>query len=270
MSKIFINPNIKYGSAEEIELVEKTRNLGAKVDPKNKVHLPLILTDKFDIEAMRNALYLELNGKKYRTGITAGFFSSTKGGKSYLMAETLKALEKEFDLVLIFSINISNPLFDSLRGKTNIMFFDKFKSDLVQKIHFINSEVDIDKRLSILCVLDDMIDNKEDATLKNMLITYRNANISSFLSSQAYSIVNKKARSNLNFVFLGKFNNNEAKIDIIDIYLSGNPEFTNNAIKTKTERRSMELIQYERDTKDHQFIICDNLNGEKLYLYKVV
>jgi hypothetical protein len=224
--------------------------------------------ENFNLNVVSEALEISTHGKKFKTGITAGFFGSTKSGKSYLLADTINKLNKMWDIIIIFSINIANPLFDILRNYSHIIFIDKFKPQLVETLHIINSSVDIDKRYSILCVLDDLIDDKENPILKNMLITYRNANISTFISSQAYSIVSKKARANLNFVFLGKFNNTEAKADIIDIYLSGNNKYMGDVGYRVKVKKDEELRKYEKMTKEHNFIVVDNLHDENIYKYR--
>jgi len=257
----------KISELEQKKGVEKTIIKGKLIKSElekstNKQH------EIFNINNISDALEIKSGNRRFRTGCTIGYFGSTKSGKSYLLSNTIEKLINSWDLIIIFSINISNPLFDNLRKYNHVIFIDKFKPALVETLHIINSSIDIDKRFSILCVLDDLIDDKENPILKNMLITYRNANISTFISSQAYSIVSKKARANLNFVFLGKFNNTEAKADIIDIYLSGNNKYMADVGYRVKAKKDEEMRKYEKMTQNNNFIVVNNLDDENIYSYK--
>lgn len=223
---------------------------------KSDTIINTIKYDEYNIEKMRDCLYMKYKNKEYRTGITAGIFGSTKSGKSYLLTNIIKTLENSFDIIILFTINASNIIFDDLRDNPKFLIFDSFNGRLVEKCHDINEALPRENRPSILFVLDDMIDGKNDKILRNMLMTYRNANLSTLICSQAYSIVNKQSRANMNFVFLGKFNNDESRRDIVSIYLNGNPKFHSSDTLKKNYVAEM-MTLYDVNTRNHKFIIVD-------------
>lgn len=68
-------------------------------------------------------------------------------------------------------------------------------------------------------LLDDIIDQRQDQTLAELILTLRNSNISSMVCLQYGNLLAKMSRSNVNNVLLFRFNNDEAIEVVIGQYL---------------------------------------------------
>jgi hypothetical protein len=214
---------------------------------------------EFDITAIKNALVLN-NGQK--TGTTIGIFGQSKySGKTTLLKKIIDTCRDEFDYIVLFTTNTEATIYDDLKKMINFKICHKFDPKIVNLFHKINTDTEKNKRLNVLFVLDDEIDNKNNSTLRNMILTYRNMNISTIICSQAYSIVNKQSRGNFNFIFLGKFITGEAMRDLINIYMdfSAFPALEG---ATKPVKEKALLNYYKEHTADYNFIVI-NSNDDK-------
>ena len=104
-------------------------------------------------------------------------------------------------------------------------------------------------------MLDDIIDVKFSALISNLILTYRNSNISSLISLQYPKLLNKSARANINNIILFNFNTDETIIDTIKLYLRNH--FNKLGFKTFDEQLSL----YKELTKNHGFIYLNTINN---------
>lgn len=231
---------------------------------KNKITVELgIEPETFDINKITQALKLN-NGDK--TGTTIGIFGQSKiAGKTTLLKKIINIAEKDFDFILLFTVNTSASIYEDLRAKKNVRVIYKFDPTIVNVFHKINGDIDIKNRLNVLFVLDDEIDSKLESTLRNMILTYRNMNISTVICSQAYSIVDKKSRGNFNFVFLGAFKTDEHIKDLVHIYLESFAP-----VEMPKKHKEVMLTKFYREkTKGYNFLVLDNVAEDyKLQIYK--
>jgi hypothetical protein len=191
-----------------------------------------------------------------KTGTTIGIFGQSKiAGKTTLLKEIIKLTHNQFDFILIFTINNQASVYDDLKKYKNVRVSYKFDPLIVNAMHKINSEINKKERLNILFILDDEIDSKLSNTLRNMILTFRNMNISTIICSQAYSIVDKKSRGNFNFVFLGRFTTDEHIKDLTDIYLSSLCPIDFG----KKHKQTVLTNFYREKTSDHRFLVINSL-----------
>jgi len=72
-----------------------------------------------------------------------------------------------------------------------------------------------------MAVIDDVPDKREDLEMKRLMTIYRNSRISCIVCAQTATMVNKMARSNINWVLLGRMNSSSEVERNIKDYLQG-------------------------------------------------
>lgn len=155
------------------------------------------------------------------TGQTIFLFGSSKSGKT----ELLKKLAYVFSFsdpeyaTIFYTPNAHAKTYNELQDyKKHMAIASHWIPELVLQQYKINRETK--NRYKFLNILDDCVDNKNDEVLKEMILTLRNSDISTILSIQDPVLVERMGRSSINYVFLMKFNNDEAIEKIIEKFLS--------------------------------------------------
>jgi len=82
--------------------------------------------------------------------------------------------------------------------------------------------------------MDDCVSEKtkSDDSIMQLYLTGRNWNISCIISSQVSTLISKKVRSNTDFVFIGKTNTPENRVNLCNTFLSSCVKMPD-SIKTK-------------------------------------
>jgi len=96
--------------------------------------------------------------------------------------------------------------------------------------------------------------------MKRLMTIYRNSRISSIVCAQTATMVNKMARSNINFVFLGRMNSSSEIERNIKDYLQG-------SLPT-TMKMTEKIRLYKEWTSDYKWIVLDQINGH-MFLTKL-
>lgn len=232
-------------------------------DEKKKIEKIQYDTEQFDLNRIKSALKTNSGDK---TGTTICMFGQSKvSGKTTLLKKIIEETHDNFDFIILFTVNTQAPVYKDLEKMNNVRICFRFEPKIVNLFHKINSEINIKERLSVLFVLDDEIDSKLNNTLRNMILTYRNMNISTVICSQSYSLVDKKSRGNFNFIFLGKFSSDEHIRDIVNIYLSSMVDID------VGKKRGTNMITnfYREKTQNHHFLVIDGTEDDfKVRIYK--
>jgi hypothetical protein len=208
------------------------------------------------------------DGKK-KSGSSFLYLASSKAGKSFLMAETLRRLnnklksvldEKPILTVMSNTLGLDKSMYKTLSTET---LFSEYSKELINEIAEIAKLTD--KKFSFIISLDDIIDQKNDNELKKLILTYRNLNIYSLIALQASSLFNKSNRGSINHIFIGRQNNAEVAIDAIEKFILGcYNEEEGSYIKGKAE----ELLDWlNKETNNHNFLYINMLTN-KIYKLK--
>ena len=102
-------------------------------------------------------------------------------------------------------------------------------------------------------IIDDVPDKREDPEMKRLMTIYRNSRISSIVCAQTATMVNKMARSNINYVLLGRMNSSSEIERNIKDYLQGH--------LPTTMKMTEKIRLYKEWTSDYKWICMDNVNG---------
>lgn len=159
---------------------------------------------------------------------------------------------KEF-ISILFSINPHINIYKDHKNLIQCNTFNKDTETLIKEQKYIN--VKCKNKYKFVNMLDDIIDVKFSALISNLILTYRNSNISSLISLQYPKLLNKSARANINNIILFNFNTDETIIDTIKLYLRNH--FNKLGFKTFDEQLSL----YKELTKNHGFIYLNTINN---------
>lgn len=211
---------------------------------------------KFDITRLYDP---DLEG-----GFSALLCASKRAGKTNLLAAIYPEFEKVFDIIIFFSDTLHNKKYSFVKEPK----FKKFIPEVIQIItefqNFTNNA------FKVLVILDDCSSEaiKSDNALMQLYLTGRNNNISCIISTQASTLINKKNRGNTDFVFIGKINTAENRLNLINSFLANCVELPKE-VHTKIAKEAYLDKYILQNTEDHHFIVIDYENmGERVYDYK--
>jgi hypothetical protein len=200
---------------------------------------------------IRDALKLKLDKN---TGSTVLILGSSKRGKSHLM---MRIYEEKFkgkdDICTLFT---DNPHLRVYKGDDKLLCtygFGERHAKYVQMQHFIN--VKTKNEYSFVNFIDDVVDRKNSPIISKMLLTYRNANISTIICLQYLYLFSKQNRANVNHTFCFGVNSAEDAYNIVKNVLK--PYFVEMGLKSLDA-----MIRFYRAvTVEHGFIYINNVLG---------
>jgi GTPase SAR1 family protein len=193
-----------------------------------------------------NAGSIELPDSKF--GCSMIMCGSTRSGKTTLINYFFKRHFQDH-ISILMSNSLHSDAYNYLKKKC--VTSDFYFPELLKEMYKINHGTK--NNYEFLAIIDDVPDKREDPEMKRLMTIYRNSRISCIVCVQGATIVNKLARSNINYVFLGRMNSSSEIERNIKEYLQGH--FPANLKMT-------EKIQlYKRLTENYQWIVLDHING---------
>lgn len=155
------------------------------------------------------------------TGNTGCIFGSSKRGKTFAMMHIFRKYYSKVPtggdesgvIPLMFARNIQLSAYDDKR----LILSDEFRPDVVvaeQKLQRISKN-----KYEFVNFIDDFIDLKHSVSLDELILTYRNSLISSYICLQYVNTLSKAGRSNVNNVLLFGQNTDEAAEVCVNVYL---------------------------------------------------
>lgn len=200
-----------------------------------------------------NIASIELPDPKF--GVSFILCGSTRSGKTTILNYLYKAHFKNHVSVLM-SNSLNSDAYDML--KKTCVTSDFYHPEVLKEMYKINHATK--NHYEFFAIIDDVPDKREDPEMKRLMTIYRNSRISSIVCAQTATMINKMARSNINWVFLGRMNNSgEIERNIKD-YLQGH-------LPTRM-KMTEKIVWYQRATSNYQWIVLDNINGH-MFLTKL-
>ncbi len=188
------------------------------------------------------------------TGNTTFLLGSSKMGKSTALMKIFDEYYggKEFISILW----TANP---------HIKLYKKHKNLLISGVWNKQSEEIIEAQKKIqtktrnhynFCnMFDDVINVKNNSLLDNLLLTYRNSNMSSLISLQYSNLMSKCGRANCNNILCFGFNTDESIEVVIKTFLNGYLRMQG------ITNIGDQINWYKEMTKDHSFIYIKPADG---------
>ena len=181
-------------------------------------------------------------------GMSMILIGSTRSGKSTLINYLYKKYFTKHVGVLM-SNSLQSDAYDFIKKK--VVTSDLYHPEVLKEMYLINHATD--NHYPFLVILDDLTHVRHDKQYQRLLTIYRNSKISAIVSAQSMVMMDRTARSNINFVMLGRLNADTAVEAIIKEYLiSYFPRNINMAEK---------IALYRQLTEDHYWLMIDNVNG---------
>lgn len=193
-----------------------------------------------------NAGSIELPDPKF--GVSFIMCGSTRSGKTTMLNYLFK---KHFTkhISVLMSNSLNSDAYDML--KKYCVKSDFYHPEVLKDMYKINHETH--NNYQFLAIIDDVPDKREDPEIKRLMTIYRNSRISCIVCAQGATMINKLARSNINWVFLGRMNSSSEIERNVKEYLQGH---------LPTNLKMSEKIHlYKELTSNYQWIVLDNING---------
>lgn len=203
---------------------------------------------KYDIEK-EIPFNITADSKSKEGGISIALMGSTKSGKTIMIQYLYEHYFKKDYINLLFTNSLQSDKYKKL--KKDAVCSDEYRSDVIRDCYDINKGTN--NKYSFNIIIDDVIDEKDDESMKKLLLIYRNSNISCIIAGQGGKIINRRGRANINYMCFFKLNTDAEKEDVIKEFLGS---------YMPREMRMIQKIQlYEKLTADHYFIFLDTLNN---------
>jgi len=231
--------NRKKDNEEKLKVMTGDKNkFEARINMQN---LPTIQTEveiKFDSNTGNSILIL----------------GSSKMGKSTLLMHLYDKYFNNKNIVsVLFTMNQHINIYKDHKNLIVCGAFNRESENLIKEQKYINTKTD--NKYSFCNMLDDIIDVRFSKLLNNLILTYRNSNISSIVSLQYPRLLNKSSRANVNNIILFNFNTDETCIDAIKLYLKS--YFIKLGYKSENEQ----LALYKELTKNHGFVYINTVHN---------
>lgn len=193
---------------------------------------------------------LDLPDLKEDGGSTV-LFGNSKGGKTTIMKNLIKDYYSEKNLItILFAQNAHAKVYKNI--PKNVIKTDYFDSELIHALHRIQRKTN--NKYGFVILMDDMIMEKNDPMLLQMLLTLRNSKISTVILLQDLKLLSRAGRHNINNVIFTKQNTDDGVIDILKLFIGSYPPFNGLNMEEKT-------MLFREATTDFSFIYFNALDG---------
>lgn len=209
-----------------------------------------------DILKPKNEVTLRLDSG---TGNTTLIFGSSKRGKSTLQRYLYDKYysTKTVNTRGINTMFAGNPQLSIYKHDKNLLIGDGFNQKSAKYIKmqkYINSKTH--NKYKFLNMFDDILDTKYSSIVNQLVLSYRNSNISLLMCLQYVFMLSKQNRANINNTFVFGSNTYEDEKNLIDVFLK--PYFSALGFRSNAEQIQL----YRKVTADYGFFYIDNLKGK--------
>lgn len=173
----------------------------------------LSLTNKGRDLPLRGIDTLEFPPDKF--GCSVVMIGSTRSGKTTILNYLYKTKFKDY-LSVLMSNSLNSGSYKIL--EKGCVTSDMFHSEVLKDMYKINHETKNHYKFCV--IIDDVTDHKGDKETLKLFTIYRNSRISTILCAQATTMMNKTTRANINFVLLGRLNNDSEIEAVVKAYLT--------------------------------------------------
>lgn len=240
--------NIEYRASSSSSSSRNREEIREEIHEEiREIREPGVLKLKNSIPLMVDSQFLKLDPG---TGNTCVLLGSSKRGKSTLLTKLASFNKKGINI--LFSINSHCDVYNG-SGLIKCNKFNKEAIELVREAKKIQNETK--NKYEFNFYFDDVTQMQHSDIIRQLILTYRNAKISTYISLQYSNLLQKAARGSVNTYLLFGFNNDEAIEQVINQHLKS--YFSRIGVKGMENQ-----INYYRDlTDDHQFVMLHPESG---------
>jgi hypothetical protein len=195
---------------------------------------------------------------------TSLIIASSKSGKTTFIRELYGKIRQNYDFIIFFSNSIHKNIYDFIKKKDKCFCYDEYNSEIVKFLFKVQKKTNNYFRIAIF--LDDVIDCANDYQIKKLFAMGRNSNLSTFMSIQSLTYLNKSSRDNTNYLFLLK--NNGCLEDTIKYFIRYTVKVPKKYYRVTEQLNYLNNWVIE-NTKNYNIIVIDYLDDKKIYKYKV-
>lgn len=260
----YSNNEEKLKKIDEIKKEQRKKNLEFRKKMKEYVSKndnDLIITrQKFNVgnPKVKTGLVLKLDKN---TGNTTLIVGSSKSGKSTtIMWLWEKYYNKKKFISTLFSPSAQIKLFKGRKNLLKTTEFGKKGQQYIEMQRYINQKCR--NKYYFLNIFDDIIDVRFNRIINALILTYRNAKVSTIINLQYVNLLSKSARSNVNNVLFMHLNIDTDIEATIRDYLQS--YFKQMGLTTISDMISF----YRKMTKNHG-IIYIHPSTEKITFHKL-
>ncbi len=197
------------------------------------------------------------------TGNSLVIIGSSKRGKSTTMMHVFdRFFNKKKFISTLFSKNIHIKIFKGRKLLLKCGTFNHQSEKYIKLEKFINSKCK--NKYNFLNMFDDILNLRQNRLLNNLIMTYRNSNLSTIINIQDPVLLDRKQRQNINNIFFFGLNTEDTIDFVIDKFLKSH--FIKLGLKSMDEK----ILFYKLITRDHGFIYLhpetDKITFHKLKL----
>lgn len=147
-----------------------------------------------DISIFPKGGLLEVDRQNPNTGRSTLILGSSFSGKTHLLVDSLNQLHpSDYEMILFFTESKNAEPIKNIKSDLPIKVYEGWQP---KKVEFLKKINDIlQNRFRFLVILDDIVDQKLSKTLNKLILTYRNANISTCILIQYPNLISKSSRS---------------------------------------------------------------------------
>jgi hypothetical protein len=189
------------------------------------------------------------------TGNSTVILGSSKRGKTTLMMKLYGQFYADVNdnIATLFS---GNHHIDAYKNYKNLLVgngFNEQSEKFIKMEKYINSKCK--NKYEFLNLFDDIIDLKYKKLVNNLILTYRNSNISTIMCLQYGFLLSKMNRANVNNIIIFGCNSAESKKDLIELYLK--PYLINEGYSSYRDQ----VNYFDEVTSNYGFFYINNVKN---------
>ena len=192
-----------------------------------------------------------------KTGNTTLILGSSKRGKTTLMTHLfMKYYSYDVNPAYINTLYSGNPQLKVYKNDRKLLIADGFNADhekYIKMQKYINTKTK--NRYQFANFFDDIIDQKHSKTINQLILSYRNSNISCVLCLQYLFLMSKQNRSSVNNLFVFGANSAEQEEALISHVLK--PYL----VQLGYRDYNSQVIIFREITKNYGFFYIDCLKN---------
>jgi hypothetical protein len=188
------------------------------------------------------------------TGNTIFILGSSKMGKSTAL---MKIYDEYYDnnkyISILWTVNPQIKLYKGHKKLLKAGVWNQNSEEIIKEQKKIQTGTG--NKYQFLNMFDDVINIRNNTLLDNLILTYRNSDMSSIISLQYSNLMSKCGRANCNNILVFGFNTDESIEVVVKTFLTGYLK------KLNITNLGDQINWYKSATEDHSFIYIKPADG---------